>query len=90
MEVTRKVRLVCIPASDCQFCPSHFSALVQSTHYALKAPYPAPLLGRKTDILAEDLVQPPLTDTKLACRLANATRTKQAERSHNMASPFPR
>ena len=90
MEVTREVRLVCISASDCQFRPSHFVALVKSAHRALKASYPAPLLGRKTNILAEDMVQASLTDTKLACRLSNAERSKQAERSHNMGSPFPR
>jgi len=63
---------------------------VQSPHYALKAPYPAPLLGRKTNILAEDMVQAPLTDTKLACRFSNAERSKQAQRRANMASLFPR
>src|SRR5271156_3138276 len=58
VEVTREVRLVCISASESQLRPTHFGALVQSTDYALKASHPAPLLGRKTNILTEDMVQP--------------------------------
>jgi hypothetical protein len=90
MEVTREVRLVRISANSCQLRPSNFGALVQSAHCALKASHPAPLLGRKTNILTEDLVQAPLADTKRDRRFANAVTTKQAESSHNVACPFPR
>src|ERR1700688_2587844 len=81
--------LVRITASSCQLRPSHIAALVERPQRTLKASNPAPLFRRKTNILTEDRVQPPLADAQRACRFANAKRPKQVQRPANMASPFP-
>ena len=84
-EIAREMGLVCITASGCQLRPSHIAALVQRPKRTLKASNPAPLFRRKTNILAEDSVQPPLADAQRACRFVNAKRPKQVQRAANMA-----
>ena len=72
MEIPREVGLIGVSASDSQLRPSHIAALVQCPHHALKPSHPAPLFGRKANILAEDMVQAPRADAQRARRFTNA------------------
>ena len=89
MEIPREVGLVGVSASDSQLRPSHIAPLVQCPHGALKPSHPAPLFGRKANILAEDMVQAPCADAQRARRFTNAQRSKQTQCPANVASPFP-
>src|ERR1700723_3758298 len=87
-EIAREVRLVRVSTSDCQLRPSHFVALVQSAHRALKASHPAPLLGRKANVLTEDSVQAPFANAQGVCCFAHAERPERAQRLQNVATPL--
>ena len=78
LEVMDEVRLVEVTAVEREFAPLDGTSATDTAYGLLEAPNPAEQLRRESDLLAEDLDEPPLAETGADGHLRDGPRARRA------------